>query len=96
MNFTHSFSDFTVDSWAELDVPKIIKWKSLVSEKTGIPIKQHAYVEKISEGGNIRNISLCGGSFLIGEDGKPELFENIKGESMYPDRCKTCKRLDKA
>lgn len=68
-------------------------WKTLDSEKTGLEMKQHGYVGKKSDGGNKRNISLCGKYSQIGEDGKPELFENMYAEILHePTMCKNCKR----
>lgn len=70
-------------------------WKTLVSENTDKQSKQHAYVPKMSAGGNKRNTTLCGKFRQVGEDGKSELFDNMKdGELLYlPNVCKTCLRL---
>ena len=70
-----------------------VLWKTLDSEKTGLEMKQHGYIEKISAGGNKRNISLCGKYSQIGDDEKPELFENMYGEILHePTMCKNCQR----
>lgn len=68
-----------------------ILWITLESEKTEKSLKQHAYVPKMSRGGNKRNISLCGKYKQIADDEKPELFNNMVGEKLYlPNVCKTC------
>jgi len=60
-------------------------------------MKQHAFVGKISRGGNNRNISLCGKYVQIGEDEKPELFERLEAEGseiMNKEKaCKSCLRV---
>ncbi|MFW5847291.1 MAG: hypothetical protein ACOCVF_00030 [bacterium] len=68
-----------------------VLWKSLESEKTERMSKIHAYVPKISAGGNKRNITLCGRFRQIGDDGKAELFDNMDGDVLLvADVCKTC------
>jgi len=72
-------------------------WKTLDSwdgERNG---KQHAYIGKISRGGNNRNISLCGKYTQIGEDGKSEMFNKViedGGEILNKEKaCKLCLRV---
>ena len=74
-----------------------VLWKSLDSEKTGRASRQHAYIPKVSNGGNERNITLCGRFKQIGDDGKAELFDNMYGELLLvADACKIClKKLEK-
>ena len=71
-----------------------ILWNILESEKTFNMGKQHAYIPKISRGGNKRNKSLCGKFAQAGEDGKPEMFDNMVGELLYlPNVCKICLKI---
>ena len=74
-----------------------ILWKTLISESTGRMSKQHAFIPRISAGGNKRNISLCGKFRQINEDNKAELFDKMDGELLlYSDACKICmKRYEK-
>ena len=55
--------------------------------------KQHAYVPKMSAGGNKRNITLCGKFRQINEDEKAELFDKMDGELLLvADACRICLR----
>lgn len=66
-------------------------WITLESENTGSTSKQHAYIPKISAGGNKRNIALCGKFRQVGDDEKAELFDNMIGEARNEKTvCKSC------
>ena len=68
-----------------------ILWKTLESENTHRMSKQHAYIPKISAGGNKRNATLCGKFRQIGEDGKAELFDKMDSELLLVNSaCKIC------
>ena len=82
---------------ANLLLQTMLFWKTLDSwdgERTG---KQHAFIGKISRGGNNRNISLCGKYCQINEDEKPELFEKVEAEGSEivnkEKACKLCLRV---
>ena len=64
------------------------------SERTGQMSKQHAYVPKMSAGGNKRNITLCGKFRQINEDEKSELFDKMDGgELLSVNACKLCLKI---
>ena len=68
-----------------------ILWKTLPSEKTGRMSKQHAYVPRMSAGGNKRNKTLCKKFHQINEDEEPEYFDKMDGELLLvADACKIC------
>lgn len=71
-----------------------ILWITFESDSTHKTGKQHAYIPKMSAGGNKRNKSLCGKYRLVGEDEKSELWENMKGEKLYrKNACKQCLKM---
>jgi len=73
-----------------------VLWKTLESENTHRMSKQHAYVPKMSAGGNKRNTTLCGKFRQINEDGKAELFDKMDGELLLvADACKICMKAYK-